>query len=46
MESPSPPLEASKDDDDLDDDDDDKDGDAIFSSAARCLLDTLTLCHL
>ena len=45
VESPSPPLEASKDDDDSDDDDNDKDGDAIFSSAARCLLDTLTLCH-
>ena len=46
VKSPSPPLKASKDDDDLDDDDDDKDGDASSSSAARCLLDTLTLCHL
>ena len=46
MEFPSPPLEASKDDSDSNEDDDDKDGDASSSSAARCLLDTLTLCHL
>ena len=46
VEFPSPPLEASKDDSDSNEDDDDKDGDASSSSAARCLLDTLTLCHL